>query len=59
MKALAVMTGAEVAWPEYIETPDPSKEFEQGTLILFLIFISFSIVTLVFLRLSIFLRSFL
>ena len=39
MKALAVMTGAEVAWPEYIETPDPSKEFEQGTLILCFVFI--------------------
>ncbi|KAL5265353.1 hypothetical protein ACHWQZ_G006182 [Mnemiopsis leidyi] len=31
MKALAVMTGSEVAWPEYIETPDPSKEFEHAS----------------------------
>ena len=33
VKALAVMTGEEVVWPQYIETPDPSKEFEQGTTI--------------------------
>jgi len=29
LKALAVMTGDTVDWPEYIETPDPSKEYEQ------------------------------
>ena len=55
MKALAVMTGAEVAWPEYIETPDPSKEFEQGTLILCFVFI-FSAYAVIFAR--IFLRVF-
>jgi len=31
VKALAVMTGEEVVWPQYIETPDPSKEFEQAS----------------------------
>ena len=31
MKALAVMTGDEVEWPTYIETPDPTKDFEQSS----------------------------